>query len=177
MRSECVVGDDANRTFAGTITDGATNKSSLVMNSAGRTQTLNGANTYTGNTTVTAGTLILGDDAQLLFSIGLNGVNNQINGSGSLTLDGDFNFDLTGADAVGSWNIVNVASLTEVFGATFSVVGFTDAGSNTWTKLNGGSTYTFYEATGLLSAIPEPSTWVLLAGSLSTLMFFRRRRH
>jgi autotransporter-associated beta strand protein len=55
-----LAGLSADRTFAGTITDGPTNKVSLVMNSSGRTQTLNGANTYTGNTTVSAGTLLLG---------------------------------------------------------------------------------------------------------------------
>ncbi len=48
------------RFFNGTITDGATNKISLVMNSAGKTQTLDGTNTYSGTTTVKAGTLALG---------------------------------------------------------------------------------------------------------------------
>jgi fibronectin-binding autotransporter adhesin len=46
-------------TYAGVITDGAARKVSLVMNSAGRTQTLSGTNAYTGNTTVTAGTLVI----------------------------------------------------------------------------------------------------------------------
>ena len=46
-------------TYAGTISDGATKKVSLVMNSAGRIQNLTGANTYSGGTTVTAGTLSL----------------------------------------------------------------------------------------------------------------------
>jgi len=59
---------------------------------------------------------------------------------------------------------------------TFTVTGFTDAGSNTWTRVNLGSTYTFDEATGLLTAIPEPGTWALLAFSLTTMVVLRRRR-
>jgi len=54
-----------NHTYNGTITDGITNKTSLVMNSASRTQTLNGANTYSGSTTITAGTLALGNNLAL----------------------------------------------------------------------------------------------------------------
>ena len=51
----------ADRSFAGAIVDGANGrKVSLVMNnSSGFTQTLSGANTYTGDTTVSSGTLIL----------------------------------------------------------------------------------------------------------------------
>jgi len=158
-------------TFAGVISG---NGGALTKVGTG-SQVLSGNNTYTGNTTVNSGTLLLADNAQLMFSIGASGVNNQINGAGTLTLNGDFNFDLTGAAAVGSWNIVNVASLTETFGATFSVVGFTDAGSNTWTKLNGGSTYTFAESTGLLTAVPEPATWALLTFTMTTVLVLRRR--
>ena len=60
-----LAGLSTTRTFAGTITDGPTNKVSLVMNSSGRTQTLNGANTYSGSTTITAGTLALGNNLAL----------------------------------------------------------------------------------------------------------------
>jgi autotransporter-associated beta strand protein len=49
----------ADYTYAGTINDGSTNKVSLEMNSTGRTQTLTGANLYTGATTITGGTLAL----------------------------------------------------------------------------------------------------------------------
>jgi fibronectin-binding autotransporter adhesin len=49
----------ANLTFAGTITDGASSPVSLAMNSPGRTQTLAGANTFTGTTTVGGGTLAI----------------------------------------------------------------------------------------------------------------------
>ena len=52
----------ADRNFIGTITNGSEGrKVSLAMDSSGSTQTLTGNNTYTGTTTVSAGTLMLGD--------------------------------------------------------------------------------------------------------------------
>jgi autotransporter-associated beta strand protein len=176
-----LAGLTSDRTYNGTITDGATNKISVVMNSAGRTQTLGGNNTYTGNTTVSSGTLVLADTGALLFDIDASGVNNQINGNGTLTLNGTFKFDLTGAAAVGTWNIVT-GSLTKTFGSSFSVVDnaginiWTVSGNNTWTTVSGNSTYTFSKDTGNLSAVPEPSTWVLLTLSLLAVVTLRRRR-
>jgi autotransporter-associated beta strand protein len=117
--------------------------------------TLGGANTYTGNTTVNAGTLILADSSKSAFTIGANGVNNQFNGNGTLNLDGGFVIDLTGAGTrLGDrWKIVDVGTLTATFGSTFNVVGFTDMGGNIWqiTNVNGGRTYQFNESTGILS--------------------------
>jgi autotransporter-associated beta strand protein len=55
-----LAGLTADRNFIGAITNGNNGRiTSLVMNSSGRTQTLSGANTYSGNTTVNAGTLTL----------------------------------------------------------------------------------------------------------------------
>jgi len=48
------------RSFSGAIKDGPTRKISLVMNSAGRAQILNGTSTYSGTTSITAGTLRAG---------------------------------------------------------------------------------------------------------------------
>lgn len=162
--------------FSGVISNGGLIKAGISTS----TLTLSGANTYVGDTTVTSGTLILADNSQTKFLVGTTGVNNQINGNGPLTLDGDFVFDLSGAGTTlgDSWDIVHVASLAETFGATFSVLGFTDNLDNTWSKLNGGITYTFAESTGLLSvtAIPEPVTWALLAFGMTTVMVLRRRR-
>ncbi|MFA7343065.1 MAG: PEP-CTERM sorting domain-containing protein [Terrimicrobiaceae bacterium] len=134
-------------------------------------------NTYQGNTTLAeTSSLVLSDNAKLTFYVGANGVNNQITGTGqALTLDGDFVFDLTGAAAVGSWTIVDVANLNETFNSTFTVSGFTES-SNVWTMTSGPTTYTFTEATGILTAVPEPSTWMLLALTGTIAMVFRRRR-
>jgi autotransporter-associated beta strand protein len=55
-----IAGLSADRNFVGGIVDGANGrKVSLVMNSSGFTQTLSGANTFSGNTTVGSGTLTL----------------------------------------------------------------------------------------------------------------------
>jgi autotransporter-associated beta strand protein len=143
--------------------------------------TLSGVNTYTGNTTVTSGTLILADNAELRINVGATGVNNQINGTGFITLDGDIRFNLVTASTTfgDSWNVIDVAALTETYGGTFQVfstVGnFTNSGG-LWTITEGGAQYQFSQATGVLSVIPEPTTWALLGGSLTALLAFRRRR-
>jgi autotransporter-associated beta strand protein len=163
-----------------TLTLGGTNGGSLVANiikgaGAGSdvavikegagTWILAGDNTYTGNTTVNAGTLELADDAQLKFVLGAtSGTNNAISGAGTATLSGDFVIDTTAADALatGSWTLENVSTLTGPYGSTFSVIGFTDAGGNKWTKANGPTkVYTFDETTGILTLGPAGgfSSW------------------
>ena len=131
---------------------------SLVKTGAS-VQTLTGLNTYTGNTTVNAGTLALADNAQLTFSIGAaSGTNNSISGAGIVTLDGDFNIDtaLTDASALtaGTWTLENVASLAGAYGTTFQVVSgatpWTAAG-DVWTRTVGSKTYSFDETTGILT--------------------------
>jgi hypothetical protein len=54
------------------------------------------------------------------------------------------------------------------------VTGWTDNGDNTWTL----GDYTFSEATGVLSAVPEPSALALLcaASAFTGIAIYRRRR-
>jgi hypothetical protein len=118
--------------------------------------------------------LVLSDNAALTFVIGATGVNNKISGTANqvLTLDGDFIFNLSGAASVGSWTIVDVGTLNETFSSTFSVVGFTDNLNDTWSSGN----YTFSEATGILLAIPEPSTFAILLSGVGMLLVRRARK-
>ena len=119
------------------------------------TWTLSGANIYTGNTTVSAGTLVLADNAQLKFVIGAtSGTTNTVSGAGAVVLNGDFAIDTTAAAALtsGSWTLVNAATLTESFTASFTVLGFIpNADGISWTKSESGKTWLFDESTGVLT--------------------------
>jgi autotransporter-associated beta strand protein len=120
--------------------------------------TFGGQNTYTGNTTVTAGTLTFGDTSELRFRIGASGVNNAILGTGTINLNGMLVFDLSGAGTtVGdSWSIVDVGSLNESYGGSFSVSSTEGAFSETdgvWSISENGQTYEFSQATGVLTVI------------------------
>jgi autotransporter-associated beta strand protein len=137
-------------TYVGVITNGPTNK--VALNVASGALTLGGVNnTFTGNITVSGG-LTLADNAQLRFTPGPNTLVNSIGGNGTVNLDGDFVIETAGATVANgnSWTLVNVGTLTETFGATFSVVGFTES-ANVWTKVEGTNTWTFSEATGVLT--------------------------
>ena len=136
---------------------------------------LSAANTYTGDTTITAGAFELASTGSMSFLIGEDGVNNQIvdTVATAITLDGLFVFDLTGAsDEFGdSWTIV--MSNLEAYGTNFDVTGFTEGATGIWTS----GIYQFSESTGALSVVPEPGTYALLAGcfALASVMIRRRR--
>lgn len=146
--------------------------SSLNKTGAG-TLVLSGANFFTGGTTVAEGTLELTDNAQLKFVLGAtSGTTTSISGAGTVTLSGDFVIDTTAADALlsGSWLIEDVTSLTGAYGSTFSVVGFTDIGSNKWEKTVGIKKYTFDETTGILTLeTPGYSSWATTNGAGTNL--------
>jgi autotransporter-associated beta strand protein len=118
----------------------------------GGSLTLNGLNSYSGNTIVSSGTLVLADNAGLRFVVG-DSSNTWLAGSGTVVLNGDFTIDTAAVTAsAGSWTLVEVATLNETFGATFSVagVGWAET-SNVWKKIEGTKAWTFTEATGVLA--------------------------
>lgn len=117
------------------------------------TTTLTAVNTYTGNTTVGAGsTLVLADNAGLRFAPAANGVSNKITGTGNAFLYGDFTIDLGGAEIAdgNQWTLVDVTTRT-YDPLTFTVAGFTKVGLGVHQLVDGANTWTFTESTGVLS--------------------------
>lgn len=176
----------APRIFSGDIS--ASSASAGLTLAGTGTTTLSGTNTYTGDTTVTGGRLSLADNAQLRFTIGGDDINNQlINSGGTVSLDGDFVFDLTAASTTlnDSWTIaIGTISYAGSLG-TFSVLSTagafaeTSLGSGVWTREQNGTTYQFSESNSVLSVVPEPSTYALLslaAAGVGAHVIRRRRR-
>ncbi len=133
------------------LTDSISTGGGLTKSGTGKL-TLSGASTYTGNTTVSAGTLELALGGRLKFVPKANGIANKITGSGTLSLKGAFAIDLSGAAAANgnSWTLVDAGTLAETYDVSFSVPGFTQS-SNIWTKTDASGKWTFTEATGVLS--------------------------
>ena len=114
--------------------------------------TLTGTSTYSGNTSVNAGTLELGTAGSLRFVPVANGVTNKITGTGTLALNGTFNIDLTAADSTAgnAWTLVDTTLASISYGTGFSVAGFSNT-AGVWKKPDGTKTWTFTQSTGVLS--------------------------
>ena len=125
-----------------------------------------GLSTYSGNITfnnthssAAYSQLAFAPGSIMSFTIGANGVNNHITGisgsgtSGTLTLNGNFAFNLSGAgNTVGnSWDIVD-PGVTTIYGSTFAVNGFTQNGSQ-WDGIANGVHYRFNSTNGILSVV------------------------
>jgi fibronectin-binding autotransporter adhesin len=129
----------ASSTFSGSITDGTTAKTGLTQNSSGNTLTLGGANTYSGPTTVQAGTL-------------MSGATNAFSAASVTTVNAGGILDLGGfAQTINSVSLtggtIRDGSLTGAIGSTGGTVnGIGGAASLTTTArtttLQGTNTYT-----------------------------------
>lgn len=124
------------------------------------TVTLTAANTFVGDLDVT-GNLVIGDGTtgSLSFKPVSGGTSNKISGTGTVSLNGQMNIDisLAGTTVGESWLLVDSGTLVETYGANFTIPGFSagpgNAGSRLWTKTGTPVWYVFNESTGLLTVI------------------------
>ncbi|MEK7953576.1 beta strand repeat-containing protein [Luteolibacter soli] len=109
---------------------GSTADGGLTKNSAG-ILTLSGVNTYTGSTTLNAGSLVLADNAGLKFVVG-NSTSNKLQGTGAVTLDGDFTIDISGVTSPNPSGYTLVSGVTPTYTTNFTVTGWTEVTPGEW---------------------------------------------
>lgn len=127
--------------------------------------TFTGANSWNGTLDIagTTNRFTLGSTGALRFTPGAAGVTNAIAGTGGFTLNGAFTIDTSAASTTldDSWTLTANTG-PKVYGATFSVTGYTPdsttAGTRKWTSNTGPTFYRFDEATGVLTVVSNPDT-------------------
>ena len=93
--------------------------------------------------------------------------------------NGDITFTLSGTYGSASWDVMDFTSKSGNFDSIIlagSYTGTFTRSGDTWTGAGGLSDWKFEQTTGLLSVVPEPTTWALLAFGLTSVMVLRRRR-
>lgn len=183
-----------NNTMTALVGNNGTGVTTITKDGTG-TWVLAGANTYTGNTNVNAGTLVLGTTGSINNSVGVNiaaGAAFDTTAKNFVMLSGQeftFTLDPTAAGSAG----MLVAGALDI---SAGVVDFTLTGPldddvyviASYTSLTGGSfasvtapsgytiDYAYNGGTQIALVVPEPSAVALLVGSLCTVMIFRRNR-
>ncbi|MFC7338726.1 beta strand repeat-containing protein [Haloferula chungangensis] len=133
----------------------------LISFTGGGITNFTGTHAHTGDTNVVDGYLTLEDGGRVSFAPTANGTTNRIHGdpdAGFVDLNGEIFFDLSGADisAGNRWTPIDVSTLNELYGSTFSVNSSLGAFAesledpNVWTLSNGNEIWTFSESTGTL---------------------------
>ena len=155
--------DNGTGAFDGVLANGTTNAPGIYIKEGTGVQTLGGDNTYTGDTIVENGSLQFVAGSSHVFVPQADMVSNRITGgvgSGSLTLDGQMNFNLDDIElaAGNSWLIIDDSNLGVTYGPNFSVAqlggaSFTEASIGVWTVSLDGFDLAFRESTGVLSVV------------------------
>lgn len=141
---------------------------------------IEGANLWAGSLNIAAGSVAFASGSEMRFALQDEGISNQIHGVGDLAVGGEFIIDRSAVTMIGSWLLVDVASLNssafaETFGLRFADDESSFAGLGD--GLFGAGDWTFDAGTGQLTLIPEPGHIGAMAGLLAiAVIFFRRRR-
>jgi fibronectin-binding autotransporter adhesin len=164
-------------TMSTAFADSGTGKTSILKQGSGR-WIFAGNNTYTGTTTIDEGTLELGashrigDSSNLVLNGGTFATGGFSETVGTLTLSGDSTLDLGNGASV----LVFADSSATIWGASvsLSIVNFDQGTDSIYFGVDGLTETQLGQITinglaaalenGYLTAIPEPSTYALLAG-------------
>jgi autotransporter-associated beta strand protein len=184
------------------IIDG--NQSSATGNvNVANTRTLAGSGTIGGAVSIINGGILapgtIGDSTSTLTlnntNLSMAGLNSKLNidiigtsagdfdkivGINVLAQNGDITFTLSGTYGSASWAVMDFNSKSGNFDSITLAGSYTGTfarSGDTWTGIGGLSDWKFEQTTGLLSVVPEPATWALLAFSLTSVMVLRRRRN
>ena len=165
----------------------------------GGTGTINGAATVNGNLRPgnSSGVLTFGSNLSLTstaaITMEINGTTrgtqyDGINVTGPLVYGGSLTFEFGSAFLLGgeSFSLFNAGSATAgltsvTFSGAYGVGAFVNGGSGNWSYNSGGNAWAFSESNGQLAittAVPEPSTGMLLLASLlaASWVIARRRK-
>ncbi len=132
------ISNSLNFNFAGVIADGAAGTLLNIVKTNTGSQTLSGANTYTGTTLINQGTLIAGnasalgstDGGTIIASGATLDLGGQNIGAESIT-------SISGTGVGGTGALVNNSSTDAVFGGTVAMTGNTSIGGSGYASLNG----------------------------------------
>lgn len=185
-------GTKGNGTLAGTVINAVigSNVTGVSQTSADSSLILAGANTYTGNTVISAGNFTLESTGALAFDVA-KGNQLQLSTTGTVVVDGVFNVNygslLPASDT--SVALVSVTGSAVTYGSTFAVNIGSDSSetlsltaANAYSLTNALGTWAFDLTGGQLSfvaaAVPEPATIGLILGFLTLAgVAFRRQRN